>query len=213
MSSTAWFKTGELALDEPFELTTVPVVQRKEWPVPTGQVGGSTPSGDTITVAGRTFERHALDCPECGAPMALKWSEKRRNAFYGCSRWDSTKCSGTHSAHQETGAPMGIPGNARTRYARTRAHGALDALWKSGKMSRKATYAWLQKATGLREADAHIASMDEDTALWVVKLVREAFPDVDVVDPALGGSRILTSSEEITLSMAGAEIRAERGRP
>jgi len=169
--------------------------------------------GTTIVVlAGRTLEQHPLDCPECNAPMELKWSDNRQNAFYGCSRWRETRCPGTHSAHQETGAPMGIPGNARTRYARTRAHGALDALWKSGKMSRRGVYEWMQKATGLPRDEAHIAMMDEETALWIVKLVRSEFPDVDVVDPALGGAQVLTFAESIDIDRVGTEIRAERGR-
>jgi ssDNA-binding Zn-finger/Zn-ribbon topoisomerase 1 len=100
-----------------------------------------------------------LPCPECGAPLQLK--DSKYGKFYGCSMWRTTGCKGSHSAHKDTGAPMGLPARAAVKAARVRAHRAFDSLWTGGAMTRKAAYKWLQKAMKLSKRECHIAAFDE----------------------------------------------------
>ncbi len=64
-----------------------------------------------------TEERSDLVCPDCGAPLTLKLGKFGR--FYGCSKWSETGCKGSHGASL-TGAPLGVPANAKTRNLRRR---------------------------------------------------------------------------------------------
>src|ERR1035437_6701611 len=99
-----------------------------------------------------------LPCPECGAPLLLK--QGQHGSFFGCSQFRFTGCSGTHSAHQQTGQPMGTPATADVKAARTRAHREFDQLWMTGRMTRSKAYVWLQKVLQLTKRDAHLAKMD-----------------------------------------------------
>jgi hypothetical protein len=76
-----------------------------------------------------------LVCPECGAPMMLRYSRRYERPFYGCSRYERTKCPGTHGAHPN-GEPLGIPADCATKAARHELHLVFDQLWKAGIMSR-----------------------------------------------------------------------------
>lgn len=49
-------------------------------------------------------EAKDLPCETCFAPMALKWSWRREQWFYGCSTWPA--CVNTFNADQNTGAPQ-----------------------------------------------------------------------------------------------------------
>lgn len=100
-----------------------------------------------------------VTCPECGAPMVLRETEKFRypngdaRRFWGCSRFPA--CDGIHGAHPD-GTPLGIPADKATKQARITAHAAFDSLWKGGAMSRKAAYRWMQQALAMTEDEAHI---------------------------------------------------------
>jgi ssDNA-binding Zn-finger/Zn-ribbon topoisomerase 1 len=100
----------------------------------------------------------ALPCPDCGAPLVLKVTKYGK--FYGCSNFRVTGCRGSHSAHQETGEPMGTPARAEVRAARMRAHRAFDELWTHGHMTRSRAYKWMQKVMVMTKRDAHIAKFD-----------------------------------------------------
>jgi len=99
-----------------------------------------------------------LPCPECGAPLIRK--EGQHGIFYGCSRFRWTGCTGSHSAHQGSGKPMGVPAKQEVKTARMRAHRAFDELWTTGRMSRKQAYTWLQKVMQMTKREAHVARMD-----------------------------------------------------
>jgi uncharacterized Zn finger protein (UPF0148 family) len=99
-----------------------------------------------------------IACPECAAPLILK--QGKHGTFYGCSRWRWTGCTGTHSAHQGSGKPMGVPAKQEVKAARHKAHTAFDALWMTGQMSRKRAYEWMQKIMNLTKRDSHIAKFD-----------------------------------------------------
>jgi ssDNA-binding Zn-finger/Zn-ribbon topoisomerase 1 len=110
----------------------------------------------------------ALTCPECGAAMVLKPS--RFKPFFGCSRWPETGCPGSHGAHPD-GSPMGVPANGATKRARVRAHEAFDRMWKSGHMTRKEAYRWMQLALGMTRDEAHIGKYSEAECEQLIALV------------------------------------------
>lgn len=101
-----------------------------------------------------------LPCPECGSPLVLK--EAKYGKFYGCSQFRVTGCRGSHSAHQDTGKPMGIPAKQEVKTARHNAHRVFDQLWMSGQMSRKRAYQWMQKVMGMTKREAHIGAFDAE---------------------------------------------------
>lgn len=96
-----------------------------------------------------------IDCPECGAPMRLRESKRLKKTFFGCSRWPL--CDGTHGAHPN-GEPLGIPANAETKAARTRAHHAFEKVESIA--GRKAAYKWLATVLKIERKDAHIGMFD-----------------------------------------------------
>lgn len=116
-----------------------------------------------------------VDCPLCGKPMTLRSSSWGR--FWGCSGYP--KCKSTHGAHAD-GRPKGIPGTPEDKAARIKAHIVFDQLWQPNVflkrkplMKRKESYAWLQKAMGLSEHEAHIGMMKAEQCEKVIELVTE----------------------------------------
>jgi ssDNA-binding Zn-finger/Zn-ribbon topoisomerase 1 len=115
-------------------------------------------------------------CPECGAPMILRSTDKFKHRdgsprkFYGCSRFPD--CRATHGAHPN-GRPMGTPANAETKEARCLAHEAFDPLWKSGKMERANAYLWLAEQMGIPFGDCHIGNFSKEQCERVVELCAE----------------------------------------
>jgi ssDNA-binding Zn-finger/Zn-ribbon topoisomerase 1 len=107
-----------------------------------------------------------IPCPACGGSLSLKSS--RYGPFYGCSNWPA--CDQTHGAHPD-GKPLGIPADKATREARIRAHAALDTLWQSGRMKRKAAYRWMQEAMGLGPKEAHIGGFNIEQCERLVSLI------------------------------------------
>lgn len=99
---------------------------------------------------------HAVIC-FCGSPMRLKWSGKFKHGwFYACTRYP--ECRGAHGCHAD-GKPLGIPADDETKKARMAAHKEFDSLWRSGYMSRRNAYGWMQRVMGISSDEAHIAMM------------------------------------------------------
>jgi ssDNA-binding Zn-finger/Zn-ribbon topoisomerase 1 len=88
--------------------------------------------------------------------------------FYGCRRFP--KCTATHGAHQHSGEPLGIPGDAETRKMRNEAHAKFDELWKpaGATMLRHEAYAWLRETLGLSSDEAHIAKFSKNQCLQLI---------------------------------------------
>jgi len=102
--------------------------------------------------------------------------EKKRSsrfgAFWGCTRFP--ECTGTHSAHQKTGEPMGIPADAATKKARIKAHEAFDRLWKhGGPMTRDKAYRWMRTKLGLPVEKAHISMFDAAECEQLLRAVND----------------------------------------
>ena len=66
---------------------------------------------------------------------------------------------------KETSTPADEP----TRQKRILAHRWFDSLWKSGQMSRKEAYKWLQDRMGLPKKECHIGMFSEEQCNRVVK--------------------------------------------
>lgn len=118
-------------------------------------------------------------CPDCGQCMILRQTSKfsygdgTPRQFYGCSQWPH--CRATHGAHPD-GRPLGIPGDQPTKLARNDAHRYFDLLWKSGKMSRRESYRWMQRSLNLSVDQAHIGKFDIAMCRELIEVITEWFP-------------------------------------
>lgn len=125
-------------------------------------------------------------CPDCGAPMVLretqkfKWDNGVGRKFYGCSRWPD--CTSIHGAHPD-GKPLGIPGDRATKQARIEAHAAFDAVrekrgWVGKGKQRAGAYIWLGRKLEIPEPEirdkCHIAMFDIATCQRVVEICKAA---------------------------------------
>lgn len=119
-----------------------------------------------------------VTCAECAAPMALR--SGRYGLFWGCTAYPT--CKGIHGAHNDTGLPLGVPGNAETKAARIRAHEAFDKLWKWGEHGKKTrrglAYLWLARELGIAADDAHFGSFDLATCERAIALCEGVGPEV-----------------------------------
>jgi ssDNA-binding Zn-finger/Zn-ribbon topoisomerase 1 len=126
-----------------------------------------------VWIGDKQYEEVELECALCGAQMRLKAS--KYGIFYGCPNYP--QCTGTHSAHKDTGLPLGKPADHETRRARILAHEAFDQLWQGGpvNMKRGDAYAWLQQVMCMSELEAHIANFDKAQCERVIDAVAAEF--------------------------------------
>ena len=121
------------------------------------------------------------DCPYCGGETAIVSGEviyPHRPDLYCKSFRACLPCKAWAGCHPGTERRMGRIANAETRKLKQAAHAAFDQLWQSGRMKRKAAYAWLQSVTGLTPNEAHIGWMEDDQLRAIPKLVADlASPD------------------------------------
>lgn len=75
--------------------------------------------------------------------------------LYVCDRYPA--CNSYVAAHRATRQPMGSLADGELRHKRIQAHRAFDRLWRSGLMTKKEAYQWMQTEFGLHEEQAHIA--------------------------------------------------------
>ena len=108
-----------------------------------------------------------IKCGECGAPMKLK--ESRFGKFYGCVRYPA--CKGTHSAHQNSGKPMGIPANRETIEWRKKAHATFDPYVKEWFKNRREGYTFLKNVMGLPAKDAHISKFNIEQCKKLINII------------------------------------------
>ena len=108
------------------------------------------------------LKRVNIHCPNCGAKATLHPAsyvyDNSRSAgsyLYVCNRYPI--CNSYVAAHRSTLLPMGSLADAELRHKRIQAHRAFDRLWRSGLMSKKEAYQWIQAEFGLHEEQAHIA--------------------------------------------------------
>ena len=130
--------------------------------------------------------QHDVTCPECGATMILrrtqkfKWKNGEGRLFYGCSEWPN--CKAVHGAHPD-GRPLGIPGDAETKKLRIAAHDAFTSLcsrrqWELDRNGKRGAYMWLGRELGIPEHEiadkCHIAMFDKDICRRVIEICEKA---------------------------------------
>jgi hypothetical protein len=79
--------------------------------------------------------------------------------FYGCANYP--RCDMVCAAHPD-GRPASIPADAETKAARGRAHQVFDRIWKSGWLTQKGAYRWLQRTMNMTVDQAHIGHFTKD---------------------------------------------------
>jgi len=122
-----------------------------------------------------------VKCPYCHRDAVLVQGAviyPRRQDLYHRNFWHCPPCDayvGTHRRNKRHGLtgiePLGRLANAELRKAKIAAHAAFDPLWASGRMTRKAAYAWLANMLGIPVANCHIGMFDVDGCQAVVAAV------------------------------------------
>ena len=87
------------------------------------------------------MKKKQIHCPYCGAKASLRPA----SAVYGTA----------------TKEPMGTLANGDLRNKRIQAHKAFDWMWKSGLMTKRQAYKWMQGKLALTDEQAHIAKFSE----------------------------------------------------
>lgn len=130
---------------------------------------GSIPAGRNQTMiefVKSTFMIQTVFCPECHAPMVLRYTKKFHRYFYGCSNFPD--CREVHGAHQD-GRPLGIPANKETRAARIQAHKAFDRVWKTKTGTRSLAYTVLAQRLNIPVRDCHIGQFTKEQCQAVIE--------------------------------------------
>lgn len=131
----------------------------------------------TVLIDGREYrEEEGLSCAECGAEMRLG-KDRFGVRYLPAQPCGMERCAGTLGAHPD-GSPLGYPADRATKRARIEAHDAFDRIWVHGIMSRGEAYAWMKRELGLGRGEAHIAKLDREQCLEVVRRIREEFPQL-----------------------------------
>lgn len=116
-------------------------------------------------------------CPYCGRtalfrPASYVYGEKciePESFVYVCSGYPD-QCDAYVRAHAHNLRPEGFMADSELRHLRILAHRALDAVWKSGWMTKNETYAWLANKMGLREKDMHIGKFSHYYCQEVIRI-------------------------------------------
>ena len=104
-----------------------------------------------------------IHCPYCGSLATLRPASvihglsdiSAGTYLYVCRRWPA--CDAYVTADRRTKQPLGTLANGDLRHKRIQAHRAFDRLWRSGLMSKREAYQWMQTEFGLHKDQAHIA--------------------------------------------------------
>lgn len=96
-------------------------------------------------------------CPYCGCSTVLVdssviYGQDGYGYFYLC-----IICGAYVGCHGNTTEPLGYPANKELRDARRAAHSVFDRIWKTGKMRRRAAYAWLSEQLKIPAEATHIS--------------------------------------------------------
>lgn len=103
-------------------------------------------------------------CDICGRPAVLaKGSEvyPHRPDLRFKNFWTCEPCGARVGCHGGGKKPLGRLATAQTRRLKMRAHEAFDPLWRGGRMSRSAAYAWLAKALGVPQSECHMGTLPD----------------------------------------------------
>ena len=73
---------------------------------------------------------------------------------------------------------MGTLANGDLRNKRIQAHKAFDWLWKSGLMTKRQAYKWMQAKLALSEDQAHIAKYSEYMCDVLIALCEQTYTNI-----------------------------------
>ena len=126
------------------------------------------------------MKRVNINCPYGGAQAYLRPASVIYGGhavpgakLYVCGNYPA--CDSYVAAHRSTQLPMGTLANKNLRRERQAAHAAFNQLWKSGLMTKRQAYLWLQAKLDLPECEAHIAKFSEGRCHLVVDLCEHFF--------------------------------------
>lgn len=111
-------------------------------------------------------------CPYCGVTADYIDSAAIYGKSYGMI-YICPLCAARVGTHKGTDKPLGRLANERLRKLKQESHKALDAIWRSGELSRKGVYKWLSKKMKLSPEKTHIGLFDERQCYKVIKLCQE----------------------------------------
>lgn len=87
--------------------------------------------------------------------------------FYKCL------CGANVGCHKNTSTPMGSLADAKLKKERMAAHKAFDDIYKTGKMTRGESYAWLSEKLGIASKECHIGMFNAEQCKQVVQVANE----------------------------------------
>ena len=129
------------------------------------------------------MKKTTIHCPYCRAKATLHPASyvygdaaKTENLLYVCDRYPV--CDSYVAAHIRTKQPMGTLANGDLRNKRIQAHKAFDWMWKSGLMSKKQAYKWMQGKLGLSDAQAHIAKFSDYMCDRLIAVCNQAYNNI-----------------------------------
>ena len=120
------------------------------------------------------MKKKSIKCPYCGGTAVLHdvsyvyGGESGHKHLYVCQHYP--ECNAYVGVHEGTLTPLGTLADSELRNKRIRAHHAFDQLWKSGRMTKKEAYRWLQMQFGLPREHAHIGMFGD---YMCERLIRE----------------------------------------
>lgn len=122
-----------------------------------------------------------MRCPYCNSrtkkvPGEVVYGRKGYRDIVACVKYPD--CDAYVGTDKNTGGALGTLANRRLRYARKKAHAALDPLWISKAVSRNQVYKELSELLEISRRKTHIAMFDIATCKRVVLLCENRMIDV-----------------------------------
>jgi ssDNA-binding Zn-finger/Zn-ribbon topoisomerase 1 len=118
-----------------------------------------------MTALKKKMKMKHVKCPYCGRTAVLRaaayvYKDKAFEPYlYVCSGYP--ECDSYVGVHAGTMQPKGTLANGDLRHKRIETHRLFDAIWKSGILSRKDAYRWMQDTFSLSSSQAHIGLFSE----------------------------------------------------
>lgn len=101
----------------------------------------------------------AAPCPQCKTKTVLTSGREvypKKPHLYSLPFWICRSCWAYVACHENTFIPLGDVATASERRWRSKAHNALDPIWRNGIMERRESYAWLSEKLGKSSSETHI---------------------------------------------------------
>ena len=94
------------------------------------------------------MKKKSIKCPYCGGTAVLRdasyvyGGETGHKHLYVCQHYP--ECNSYVGVHEGTLTPLGTLADSELRNKRIRAHQTFDRIWKSGILTKKNAYRWMQ---------------------------------------------------------------------